>query len=89
MKIAYTRAIVHAALEGRLATVKMTRDPVFGFEVPAECPGVPREVLQPRSTWKDPAAYDAQAEQLARMFAENFQQFAGSVPADIAAAGPR
>jgi len=88
MKIAYTRAMVRAAVEGRLGDVPMTRDPVFGFAVPAIVPDVPSELLRPRETWKDPAAYDTQARRLAAMFDENFKQFAGTVSATIAAAGP-
>jgi phosphoenolpyruvate carboxykinase (ATP) len=88
MKIAYTRAMVRAAIEGRLKDVPMTRDPVFGFAVPAIVPDVPSELLRPRDTWKDPTAYDAQARRLAAMFDENFKQFAGTVSAKIAAAGP-
>jgi len=88
MKIAYTRAMVRAAIEGRLADVPMRRDPVFGFEVPAAVPDVPSEALRPRETWQDPAAYDVQARRLAAMFSENFQQFAGTASADVAAAGP-
>jgi phosphoenolpyruvate carboxykinase (ATP) len=88
MKIAYTRAMVRAAIEGRLADVPMTRDPVFGFEIPRGVPDVPSDALRPRETWNNPAAYDAQARRLAAMFVENFQQFAGTVSADVAAAGP-
>ena len=88
MKIRHTRAMVRAAIEGRLADVPMTRDPIFGFGVPATVPDVPREVLQPRATWQDPTAYDTQARKLARMFTENFHQFAETVPAEVAAAGP-
>ena len=89
MKIAYTRAMVSAALEGKLADVPTVADPIFGVHVPAACPGVPAEVLQPRSTWADPAAYDAQARKLARMFVENFRTFADGVTPEILAAGPR
>lgn len=70
MKLAWTRALLKAALDGSLANVPMTTDPIFGVQVPASCPGVPSEVLTPRSTWKDPAAYDAKAKQLAALFKE-------------------
>ena len=60
--------------------------PVFGFEVPLEVPGVDSQLLEPRSTWRDPHAYDERAEKLARMFRENFEQFDDP---QIAAAGPR
>ena len=89
ISIAYTRAMVHAALGGELEGVPMVTDPVFRLRVPTACPAVPAEVLQPRSTWADPAAYDAQARKLARMFAENFRTFADGVSPEILAAAPR
>jgi len=88
MSLAYTRAIVRAVLRGELAEASFRRDPVFGFDVPENCPGVPREVLSPRETWKDPSAYDAQAKKLAGMFAKNFVQFANDVSAEVRAVGP-
>jgi phosphoenolpyruvate carboxykinase (ATP) len=89
MKIAHTRAMVNAALSGALKDVPTVVDPNFGVAVPKECPGVPAEVLNPRNTWADKAAYDAQARKLAGMFAENFKAFADQVPADVRAAGPQ
>ncbi|MEK6687585.1 MAG: phosphoenolpyruvate carboxykinase (ATP), partial [Gemmatimonadota bacterium] len=89
MKLGHTRAMVTAALSGQLDSVRCTRDPVFGFEVPTAVPGVPAEVLSPRATWKDPAAYDAQAAKLAAMFRDNFKIFADQVPAEVTAAGPK
>jgi len=89
MAIAYTRAMVHAALSGALGDVPTTLDPIFGMAVPTACPGVPPEVLDPRGTWADPRAYDAQARKLAAMFAANFQVFASSVSDEVRAAGPR
>jgi phosphoenolpyruvate carboxykinase (ATP) len=77
MKIAYTRAMITAALTGKLEAVPFVPDPVFGVLVPQSCPGVPGEVLTPRGTWPDPAAYDAQASRLAELFRKNFQQFEG------------
>ncbi|HWP39176.1 MAG TPA: phosphoenolpyruvate carboxykinase [Gemmatimonadales bacterium] len=88
MKLAYTRAMVRAALEGKLDDVPMRAHAVFGIAVPAAVPGVPAELLDPRSTWKDPARYDEQAARLAQMFADNFTQFAGDVGDDVRAAGP-
>jgi phosphoenolpyruvate carboxykinase (ATP) len=88
MKLSLTRAMLRAALSGALDRVKFTRDPVFGFEVPTKVPDVPKEVLSPRLTWADSAAYDAQARRLAQMFKENFEQYRGDVPAAVAAAGP-
>src|SRR5512139_3463671 len=68
MSIAHTRAMVNAALRGQLQGVPTKEDPFFGLQVPQECPGVPAEVLNPRKTWSDPLAYDAQARRLAGMF---------------------
>jgi phosphoenolpyruvate carboxykinase (ATP) len=87
IKIAYSRAMVNAALEGKLDKVKYTRDPIFGLDVPAECPGVPAEVLSPRNTWADKAAYDAKARELVALFEKNFEQFVEMVPAEVRAAG--
>ena len=88
MPIAHTRALIAAVLSGRLNDVPTAPDPVFKFDVPVACPGVPSEVLEPRRTWANPADYDAQAGRLAGMFAENFHRFAGDVSAEVAAAGP-
>ena len=87
--IAHTRAMVRAALDGDLQDVPTATDPIFGLRVPVACPGVPSELLQPRLTWADGGAYDEQARRLARMFAEDFTQFEGSVPEEVRAAGPR
>ena len=67
----------------------MVPDPVFDIEVPVAVPDVPSRVLRPRNTWKDPAAYDARAAQLARMFEENFDKYRAHVPREVAAAGPK
>ena len=88
LPIPYTRAMVNAALDGRLEDVPTWHDPVFGVEVPENCPDVPAEILRPRDTWRDPAAYDAQAAKLARMFHDNFQNYTEEVSERIAAAGP-
>lgn len=89
MSIAHTRAIVRAVLAGALADVPTRIDPIFGVAVPTACPDVPPEVLDPRSTWSDPRAYDAQARKLAAMFTANFKVFADDVSEDVQAAGPR
>ncbi len=89
MKIAHTRAMIQAVLSGALDDVGYDRDPVFNLEVPKTCPNVPAEVLQPRNTWKDKAAYDAQAAKLAKMFADNFKTFEATAAADVKAAGPK
>ena len=88
MKIAYTRAMIRAVLSGALDTVAYERDSIFNLDIPASCPGVPSEVLRPRATWADGAAYDAQAARLARMFVENFKTFEQGVSAEVLAAGP-
>ncbi len=88
MSLAYTRAMVRAILDGSLAQVETRPDPVFGVHVPESCPDVPAKVLQPRETWEDKDAYDAQARQLAGMFDTNFQQFDGRVPEAVRLAGP-
>ena len=88
MKLGSTRAMVTAALSGALGGAAFRKDPVFGFEVPTAVPGVPSEVLDPRATWKDPKAYDAQAAKLASMFRENFKAFAAEVPTAVSNAGP-
>ncbi|HEX3534960.1 MAG TPA: phosphoenolpyruvate carboxykinase (ATP) [Gemmatimonadaceae bacterium] len=88
IKLAYTRAIARAALAGELDDVKTETDPIFGLAVPVEIKGVPSKVLNPRSTWPDPSAYDAQARKLAAMFRENFETF-GSVESAIKNAGPK
>jgi len=88
IKLKYTRAIVHAVLAGELDESDTRRDPIFGLAVPTEINRVPANVLNPRSTWSDPAAYDAQAEKLARMFRENFEKI-GNVDAATKNAGPK
>ncbi len=89
MSIKVTRALLNAALDGSLAKVEMVTDPNFGFHVPKEVPGVPTEVLTPKNTWSDKAAYDTQAKKLAAMFVKNFEQFADGTPAEVIAAGPK
>ncbi|HZQ04545.1 MAG TPA: phosphoenolpyruvate carboxykinase (ATP) [Gaiellaceae bacterium] len=88
MPIQATRALLRAALAGRLEHVGYRRDPVFGFEVPVEVPGVEPGLLDPRSTWRDPTAYDLAASRLAELFAENFTRF-DDVDREVAAAGPK
>ena len=88
MTIAYTRAMIHAALSGALDGVGYEKDPVFNLDIPTSCPDVPAEVLNPRSTWANGDDYDRQARQLASMFVENFKTFASGVTAEVLAAGP-
>jgi phosphoenolpyruvate carboxykinase (ATP) len=73
MSLRYTRAMLNAALEGHLERVAFATDPIFGVQVPQECPGVPTEILQPRGVWPDAAAYDAAAMKLAEMFRQDWQ----------------
>jgi len=89
IKIAYTRAMVNAVLNGDLDKLPTVNDPIFGVTVPVSCPNIPKEVLNQRSTWSNPAEYDAQASKLANMFIENFKEYAGKVPAEVVEAGPR
>ncbi len=89
MKLSHTRAMVRAALAGELDEVETTEVPFFGLRVPTSVPGVPSEVLQPRETWADREAYDAQARTLAEAFQKNFEQFADRVPEEVRSAGPK
>ncbi|WP_019243969.1 MULTISPECIES: phosphoenolpyruvate carboxykinase (ATP) [Bacillus] len=82
MKLAYTRAMIQAALEGDLTTVETEKDAIFGLEIPQHVPGVPDDVLQPYKTWSDQAAYETKAKELATKFRENFKKFA-NVSAEI------
>jgi phosphoenolpyruvate carboxykinase (ATP) len=88
IRLAYTRAMVRAALSGRLGDVATTPEPVFGLAIPAGVPSVPPDLLHPRRTWADPGAYDAQAARLVQLFGTNFQQFAEQVPGPVLEAGP-
>jgi phosphoenolpyruvate carboxykinase (ATP) len=89
MPITATRALLHAALSEKLDAVEYRTDELFGFEVPVAVPGVESKLLDPRSTWSDPAAYDAKARELAQMFRDNFESFRADAGDTIAAAGPR
>ena len=89
MPIVATRALLHAALSGQLEHVQFRADPLFGFAVPVEVPGVDSRLLDPRSTWRDPSEYDRKARELARMFRDNFAKFAADAGDAVVAAGPR
>jgi len=89
MSLAYTRAIVHAALDGKLDGVETWEDPFFGLNVPKHVPNVPDEVLNPRNTWSDKAAYDAKAKDLGHRFMENFEKYADKAGPELRAAGPK
>ena len=86
-KLAYTRAMVHAILDGKIAKAAFTPDPVFGLPIPTSVPGVPDEVLNPRNTWKDKDAYDAKAKDLAKRFRDNDAKF--EMPDSVRSAGPK
>jgi len=89
MKIQHSRALLRAALTGRLDSVDYREDPHFGFEVPKTCPDVPEDVLWPRNTWDSGEAYDDKAAELARRFKDNFEEFAAGTTDEVRAAGPK
>jgi phosphoenolpyruvate carboxykinase (ATP) len=89
MPITETRAMLHAALSGELEGAEFRQDDLFGFDVPTAVPAVESRLLDPRATWRDSDAYDRKARELARMFRDNFEQFAAEAGPDVAAAGPR
>jgi phosphoenolpyruvate carboxykinase (ATP) len=89
MKLSHTRTMVQALLRGDLHSAPTKIDPRFGLPVPTQIAGVSSEVLEPRNTWSDGAAYDAQAHKLAGMFRENFAKFEKFVSPGVAAAGPK
>lgn len=89
MKLSYTRAMITAALNGKLDHVAFETLPVFDLEMPTSCEGVPAEILNPRNTWADKAAYDDKANNLASQFVKNFEQFADETSAEILAAAPK
>ncbi|MCB9693938.1 MAG: phosphoenolpyruvate carboxykinase (ATP) [Alphaproteobacteria bacterium] len=89
MSLKHTRAIVDAINSGALAGVETRQDPLFGFQVPVSCPGVPSEILDPRETWADKAAFDATAKKLAHLFVENFRRFEEGASDAILSAAPR
>jgi len=88
ISIAHTRALLNAALGGALSDVKYSKDPVFGFEIPASCPGVPDGILAPREAWANKADYDAKYAELAGLFDKNFKKFNVSNE-NIVKAGPK
>jgi phosphoenolpyruvate carboxykinase (ATP) len=89
IRIPHTRAMLNAALAGDLDDVEFVEDPVFGLSVPVQIEGVPTELLLPRGTWSDTAAYDAQAQKLAGMFEENFKQYSAGVAQAVVDSGPK
>jgi phosphoenolpyruvate carboxykinase (ATP) len=87
MSLPYTRAMVNALVDGKLAAVEFEIEPSFGLSIPKSCPGVPPELLNPRNSWKDKAAYDKLAADLSARFAKNFEQF--DAPPEVKAAAPK
>jgi phosphoenolpyruvate carboxykinase (ATP) len=89
MKLSYTRAMITAALTGKLNDVDFENLPVFDLAFPTSCEGVPSELLNPRNTWADKAAFDATANNLAGKFVANFEKFATETSPEILAAAPK
>ncbi len=89
IKLAYTRAMITAALNGTLDKVNFEKLPTFNLLMPTTCPGVPSEILNPRNTWQDKEAYDRQLQMLAKLFIKNFEKYAGGVTSGIIAAAPK
>jgi phosphoenolpyruvate carboxykinase (ATP) len=89
MSLKYTRAMITAALEGDLGQVAFESHPVFGVNMPKSCPNVPDEILNPRNTWSDKAAYDAKANQLAEAFVQNFEKYKAGASASILSGAPK
>jgi phosphoenolpyruvate carboxykinase (ATP) len=89
MKLKYTRAMITAALEGKLNESAFVNDPIFGMAVPVSCPDVPAELLQPRNTWADKNAFDEKAKYLAGLFIKNFEKYKDGVSEEILSAAPR
>jgi phosphoenolpyruvate carboxykinase (ATP) len=88
MKLSHTRTMVHTLLHGDLHSAPLDTDPIFGLHVPKQVTDVPNELLNPRNTWTDKAAYDEQAKKLAGMFRDNFSKFEKFVPEAVRTAGP-
>ena len=89
MSLKYTRAMITQALEGKLEQVSYETHPVFGLQMPTACENVPQDILNPKNTWKDKAAYDAKAKQLAEAFVQNFKKYESGASEEIKAAAPK
>ena len=89
ISIRYTRALLDAALEGKLTDVEYYQDPIFGFAVPTTCPEVPDAVLRPDSSWPDKASYQQRYRDLTMRFIDNFKQFQDGCPPEVVTAGPK
>ncbi len=88
MKLKYTRAMINAALHGKLADVTYTQHPIFGLNMPTECENVPSDILNPKSTWTNKEAYDAKAMELANSFKKNFSKYEDNANKEILSGGP-
>jgi phosphoenolpyruvate carboxykinase (ATP) len=89
ISIRHTRTLLHAALSGKLTGATFRHDPVFGFEVPTECEGVPAQILDPAATWPNREAYDQKYAGLAARFIQNFKLLAAGCPPEVLAGGPK
>lgn len=89
IKLKYTRAMITAALEGKLDDQAYNTDEIFGLRMPSSCPDVPDEILNPKNTWEDKSAFDAKANELARSFVKNFQAFESNASDEIMSAAPK
>jgi phosphoenolpyruvate carboxykinase (ATP) len=89
IKLAHTRAMIKAALEGKLEGKFTETEPVFGFQIPTECEGVPKNILNPQKAWQNQQAFDEKSKFLAQLFIKNFERYAVEVAPEIRAAGPK
>ena len=89
IKLSYTRAMITAALHGELDEVTMEKESVFGFNIPTECPRVPKNILNPQKLWQNKNAFDEKRKFLAQLFNKNFERYAANVSEEIRAAGPK
>jgi phosphoenolpyruvate carboxykinase (ATP) len=89
IKIKYTRAMLNAALEGKLNNVEFKEHPALGLKYASACPDVPAEIMDPRESWADKKAYDEKAKHLSQLFRDNFKQFEEGVSDAVKNAGPR
>ena len=88
MKLEHTRRMLDAVLTSQLDNIDTEPDPVFGLNIPVHIPGVPTDILNPRSTWADPHEYDSRSAELVTMFRRNFDRYADHASDEIRAAGP-
>jgi phosphoenolpyruvate carboxykinase (ATP) len=89
ISLPYTRALINAALSGELDKAKFTKDPIFGFEIPDQCAGVPSDILIPSNTWADKDAYKKKATELASYFIKNFEKYESNASEEIKSAAPK